>query len=437
VERIERESSTDLEAMEFYVRAAMLQAGARVVEQVLAEVGQGRRVEPVLCANNHLARPMESRGVSEKTIRTILGEVRFRRSVYRCPVCDATRCPGDESLDVVSTGFSPGARRMMAHAGSEMSGFRRAGQALELYAALRLDPKDIERVAEDTGRVIEDWMARERGLAILAPRTEESPDTLYVSFDGTGVPMRRAELEGVKGKKGKPRTREAKLGCAFTQTVVDDKGRPVREESSTTYVGSIEESRDFGHRIRQEALRRGMAGAGRVVVITDGAAYNKTIIEEHFPHAIQILDLYHAREHLAKFIRDILHQDLKTPLHHRLRKFLDAGKIEALLEQMERLIPRNGPRRRDGLKEIAYLRRNAHAMRYAEFRRQGLFVGSGVIEAGCRTLVGQRLKNSGMFWSIKGANAIIALRCCILSGLFEQFWEARAENRATQNQNAA
>ncbi|NQU44923.1 hypothetical protein HQ520_16680 [bacterium] len=249
--------------------------------------------------------------------------------------------------------------------------------------------------------------------------------------------MRRAELEGIKGKKGKARTREAKLGCVFTQTGVDEKGRAVRDDDSTTYTGAIEESRDFGPRIHQEALRRGMTGARRVVVITDGAAYNKTIIGERFPQATAILDLYHARDHLARFVRDVARQYLKSPLHRRLRYLLDAGRIEILLKQMEPLVPRSGPRRKNGRKEIAYFRRNAHAMRYAEYRSQGLFVGSGVIEAGCRTLVGQRLKNSGMFWSVRGANAIIALRCCILSGLFEQFCESRAETRAAQQRKAA
>jgi hypothetical protein len=424
VERIGKESGFDLEGMEFYIRQAMLSAGARVLGQVLDLVGRGRRATPLLCANNHMAHPMDSIGLRSKTVRTILGEVEFTRSGYVCPICGQRRYPGDELLGIVGAVYSPGARRLCSQAGSDFA-FGHAGKSLLWYAGLHFDDKEVERVAERTGVVVEAWMARQRALALAGPETEESPDTLYVSFDGTGVPMRRAELGGVKGKNGKARMREAKLGCVFTQTAEDEEGRPVRDESSTTYTGAIEESRDFGARIHQEALRRGMARAGRVVVITDGAAYNKTIIDEHFPHAVQILDLYHAREHLADFFRDVLRRDLKSPLHRRLRNLLDAGQIEALLEEMAALLPRSGARRRDGLKQIAYFRRNAHAMRYAEYRRQNLFVGSGVIEAGCRTLVGQRLKNSGMFWSVRGANAIIALRCCIFSNRFEDFWEAQ------------
>jgi hypothetical protein len=75
--------------------------------------------------------------------------------------------------------------------------------------------------------------------------------------------------------------------------------------------------------------------------------------------------------------------------------------------------------------EANYFLRNADRMRYPQFRRQGLFIGSGVIEAGCKTVIAARLKRSGMFWTLRGANAIIALRCCRISGKFEDYWEAR------------
>jgi hypothetical protein len=416
----------------------MLAAGARVVEQILAAVGRGRRRQPLECANNHLLCRMESQGLAEKTIRTILGEVRFRRSIYRCPVCGAVRYPGDEALDVENTGFSPGARRLMAHAGSQENGFRAAAKALHLYAAMRLDPKDIERVAESTGRVVEDWAASERGVALLVP-TQETPDTLYISYDATGAPIRKEELKEVRGKgeDGKARTREVKLGCVFTQTRVDEEGRPVRDENSTTYVGAIEESCDFGYRIHAEAVRRGLRNARRTVLVLDAQGYNKSIAAEHFPNATLIIDLYHAFEHLAAVVRDILRQKVNGPLHRRLGDLLDAGRIEELIRQIEKALPQSGPRRTAGRKQIAYFRNNAPYMRYGKFRREGLFVGSGVIEAGCKTLVGRRLKCSGMFWSVRGANAIVALRCCILSGQFETFWEARAERRAAQEQKAA
>ena len=79
------------------------------------------------------------------------------------------------------------------------------------------------------------------------------------------------------------------------------------------------------------------------------------------------------------------------------------------------------------IKQLRYFEKNALQMRYAEYRARKFFVGSGVVEAGCRTVIGERLKQSGMRWSVRGANAIIALRCCILSGRFEDFWAARIQ----------
>ena len=420
----------DLEAAEFFVRSSVLGLGARVLEEFLAQAGP--RAQAPVCAENHVARRMRSDGWREKTLRTILGPVRWGRARWVCPACGAVAYPDDALLGVAHTGFSPGAQRMMARTGASEC-FAQAAEDLELYADLSVGAKDVERVAEAVGRQAEDWMRRQGSLALATQSCAQRPadaheeiETFYVSFDGTGTPMRASELHAVPGKNGVARTREVKLGCVFTQTGRDQEGRPVRDEGSTTYVGAIEESMDFGHRIHAEAVRRGMAQAPRVVALSDGAAYNKTILAEHFPHATAIIDLYHAHEHLADFIQNVARQPLQGPLHRRARRALKRGHVEALLRRLRAALPASGPRRRQGLRQIAYFHKNAPAMRYGRFRKEGLFIGSGVIEAGCKTLVGKRLKQSGMFWSLRGANAIIALRCCIRSHRFEQFWEDQA-----------
>ena len=190
------------------------------------------------------------------------------------------------------------------------------------------------------------------------------------------------------------------------------------------YLGPLVDG--SGGRLHGEAMRRGMAAARRVVAITDGAGYNKTIIAEHFPKALHILDLFHAREHLADFTKDDCRLPLDSPSHLECRSLLDEGRISDLTEKMRSMLPRSGPRRKTGSTQINYFQGNAYAMRYSEFRAMGLFVGSGVIEAGCKSVIGERLKRSGMFWSLPGANAILALRCCLASGRFEQFWEDTA-----------
>ncbi len=420
----------DLEAWETALRAAVLSAGGRLLEGLLQGVGSGKEACGIFCS---CGIRMESRGLREKELLTILGPVRFRRSMFQCPACHATRYPGDEALDLVNTTRSPGVRRMMARAGSRTT-FKEGREDLKVYAGLEVSAKDVERVAEGVGQAMEVWARREREKIFRdrecgGSRPKKLP-VLYVSYDGTGVPMIEEELRGRAGKQadGSARTREAKLGCVFSQTTTDAKGFPVRDPDSTSYVGAIETSEDFGWRIYAEAERRGLSEAQRVIILADGAKWNKSVAEMHFPEARFILDLYHARQHVSELCKALFPGDEKSIVRQRVRWWtdLDAGKVEKILRQAKELLPQEGEGRKKAEMEMHFLEQNKESMRYDAFRGEGLFVGSGVVEAGCKTLIGQRLKQAGMEWSLRGANAIISLRCMIKSGRFEEYWESRA-----------
>jgi hypothetical protein len=320
---------------------------------------------------------------------------------------------------------------MMARAGSQ-STFKDGRDDLKIYAGLEVSAKDVERVAERIGQEMESWSERERKEILsrdLQPEPEKDISVLYVSYDGTGVPMMREEMRGVRGKQpdGTARTREAKLGCVFTQTTVDEAGYPVRDPETTTFVGAIETAEAFGWRIYGEARRRGLARARLVVVLGDGAEWVKNLAEWHFPGAILIVDLYHARQHLSNLCR-ILFGATEKKMERQRRRFwawLDAGRVEQIVRQARPHLPLDPDLKKTAEGEIQYLAKNKNRMRYAEFRAQGLFVGSGVIEAGCKTVIGQRLKQSGMEWSNRGANAIITLRCMMKSNRLEDYWESR------------
>jgi hypothetical protein len=176
---------------------------------------------------------------------------------------------------------------------------------LRVYAGVNVHRRDIERVAEHVGEQVDQWMARENRIASEQPQHGIAIPILYVSLDGTGVPVRKSEVEGRRGKgdDGKAKTREVKSGCVFTQTSVDDDGYAVRDEDSTSYVGAIEYSKLFGQRLLFEAIRRGLNRARKIVALSDGAAYNKTIIQELSPRIIHIIDIYHAREHLHELLK--------------------------------------------------------------------------------------------------------------------------------------
>ena len=253
---------------------------------------------------------------------------------------------------------------------------------------------------------------------------------LYIEMDGTGVPVVKAETEGRPGKTAgqAAHTREVKLGCVFTQTTTDNKGRPIRDEASTTYTAAIETAAEFGLRLYTEAWQRGWSRANNKVVLGDGARWIWNLADQHFPGAVQIVDLYHAREHLWELSAKLFPtgERQRKRWTTRLLSKLDQGKIKALVKALRRFSPPDDELAHRLANEADYFERNAGRMRYPSFREQGLFVGSGVVEAGCRTLIGARLKRSGMFWTVRGANAITALRCCRLSRRFADYWENRS-----------
>jgi hypothetical protein len=427
---IRRQGHADLEASEMAVRAASHRIGGNLLEKLLNADGGGYQGASIGCGKGHSARFVEYR---EKGLVTVLSPVDVRRAYYHCEQCRDGVIPKDRALDIVDTGFSPGVRRMMGQVGGKEA-FDEGRKDLEVLAGVRVTTKAVERVSETVGEQIELQNQRERrqimsGKVVSFVGRARIPK-LYVAIDGSGVPVVARETEGRKGKDetGKAKTREAKLGCVFTQTTVDEQGYAVRDEDSTTYVGAIETAECFGPLIYAEAVRRGIDRAEKVSILGDGAKWIWGIAEEHFPGATQIVDLYHAREHLAKVAKLVYGAKSKEfqKWSAARRDELDDGDVEAVIAAMSGLQPRDKGAQEEIQTEIEYFRGNAQRMRYADFRSQGLFVGSGVVEAGCKTIFGQRLKLSGMHWTVRGANAIIALRCCQLSARWEEFWESRA-----------
>jgi len=400
-----------------------------VLEQLLESVGVGRREAPVLCP--HCRAVMESNGVQAKSVLTLLGWVRFARSRFVCPQCGATRFPGDEVLGIVDTSRSPGVQRLEARFGAKET-FKEVAGDLQLAAGIEVSAKDAERVAENLGDAVEQWTQCERReQRRAAPEEADGPplETFYVEFDGTGVPMVLAEVAGRKGKQpdGSAKTREAKLGCVFTQTLCEDEGRPVRDRASTSFVGAIESAEAFGWRLYDEAVRRGLYRARRIVTLSDGAEWAKNLAETHFPKALHIIDYYHAAEHVARLTKLLYERNPKL-LEAQLERWtgeLYEGRVQTVIDQASALLSKDLNAMKDARKEITYLIKNKDRMKYDEYRAQHLFIGSGVIEAGCKHLIGHRLKQSGMEWTVRGANTIIALRCAILANRFEDFWEQR------------
>ena len=197
----------------------------------------------------------------------------------------------------------------------------------------------------------------------------------------------------------------------------------MRDPESTTYTGAIETAEEFGLRLYTEAWRRGWEWATLRIVIGDGALWIWNLADLHFPGAIQIVDLYHARQHLWAVAALLFPNQSRNRWIVSPQRLLDQGRIESLIKRLRTIRPENDEVAQKLSLEAEYFARNAARMRYPEFRKLGLFVGSGVVEAGCKTVIASRLKCSGMFWTVDGANAIVALRCSLLNGRFENYWE--------------
>lgn len=426
----EASGALDFEALETALRQQALELAARAVERWLnADTSDG--AHPRLpCSCGAQARYA---GRRPKWLRYVLGTLRFERAYYHCVRCQTGFCPRDRELGLDAGSLSPAVRRMVGTVGALVS-FQEGSELLEELAGVALDPKQVERTAERLGREI----AQDERCVVI-PEPPPAP-TMYLGLDGTGVPMRASELAGRQGKQpdGSAKTREVKLVTVWTAELRDDKGAPVRDPGSVSYSAAIEsaathdtdqELSPFAQRVEREVRRRGFDHAHRRVVLGDGALWIWNLVDELFPGAIQIVDLYHAKGRLWDVAKAIYGAgtDLAEQWAKQRRDELDAGKIDALLEALQLHAPSNEEAR----KCSDYVTRNRHRMRYPELRAQGLCVASGVVEAGCKLAIGTRLKRAGMHWTVAGANAIIALRCSRLSARFDDFWQRLATNPAS------
>ncbi len=346
---------------------------------------------------------------SAKTFETVLGPLTLQRAYYHCPDCGHGSFPRDQALGMARTDLSPGVTRMTGAAAALVS-FAQASGLLDELAGVRVGTKHVQRSAEALGREI---AALER-QGPDAPAPPPAP-TVYLGVDGTGVPVRASETAGRPGQQpdGSARTREAKLVVVWTAESRDDQDRPVRDPGAASYSASIDSaaSRDTdpdpsecARRIRREAERRGFTLARRRVILGDGATWIWRVCSEDYPGAIQILDLWHAKERLWEVAKALFARD-KTQIEAWAR-----ARCDDLERRPTACSPPCAPTPAPAPNPASAptIENNRSRMGYPEFRAQGLCVGSGVVESGCSTVVG-RLKRSGMYWTVNGANDILAL----------------------------
>lgn len=413
----------EVQQLEFLVRAAVFKPAAALVGVLLQEAAD--RIDA-----SYQPKPGEERkGRVALQVQCLFGHFELQRSYFHRPGDQEGHYPADAALGL-EVGYTPGLARLLCLEGADESTYAKAERHLEHTGGIHVSARQIQRVVQRVGGAAQAWQERPaQAGACDAP-------ILYVSADGTGVPMVSEELKGRRGKQadGTAKTRQVYLGCVFTQHRVDEKGHPVRDWDSTTYVSGFQSIDEFGPILRQEAIRRGLATAGKTVLLIDGAAGLENMGRLNFKDSVQIVDFYHALEHAGTVLVALLgkdHPDLEKRRRRWAQRLLKDG-VESLIRQTREEC--KGRACAEAVEAaLGYFERNVDRMQYGTFRAAGYFIGSGVVEAGCKTIIGARCKQSGMFWSETGASNILALRCIHASRRLDDFWEHRLDSHAARN----
>ena len=369
------------------------------------------------------------KGRESLAVQGIFGCFKLERDYYYHAGKDQGHYPADAALGL-EVGYTPALARLICLEGADEPTYLKAERHLEQTGGIAVSARQIQRVVQRVGGDAQKWQERE-----AKPGTCEAP-ILYVSADGTGVPMAAPELKGRRGKQtdGTAKTQQVYLGCVFTQHRTDENGHPVRDYESTTCVSSFQSIDEFGPLLRQEAIGRGMGSAGKVVLLIDGAAGLENMGRLCFKDCVQIVDFFHAMEHAGRVLEAWIgktHPDYKKRLRRWAKRLLK-DKVQSLIQETRQQCA-GTPQAAAVEQALGYFVRNVSRMQYGTFRAAGWFIGSGVVEAGCKTVIGGRCKQSGMFWSKSGAENILALRCIHSSRRLEDFWKYRLNHHAAGN----
>ena len=381
--------------------AELLSAGAATAKDYEPEAGERN-------AGNH-----------GKRIVTLFGELpEIRRTYYWNEDSHSGHYPFDDRLGLVGR-YTPAAANEMARCAVSHP-YKDAAEAFSRCHAFKVSPDTIREIV---GMLYDESSAFAKGSGGgERDACDEKAGIVCVMADGTGMPMRRECLKGAKGKDGRARTREVKAGAIFVASKTKD-NEPHRDLDTTTYVATTHRREKFGKYLRSEFDRRFSREPDTVLYITDGGKWLHSIHESEFPFAVEILDVYHAVEHLKPLLAGLgIKENSKEwkYRHHYWSECIKAGKVQNVLDYIwKNMRARLG---KDAMREYKYYRSNAGRMKYDEYRANGWFIGSGVIESGCKTVIGQRFKQSGMIWSLKGAKALLPLRTLYKSNRLEQFF---------------
>jgi len=374
---------------------ALLDAIGRVL-------GNGYRGTHLPCACGGTMRYVNDRS---RRILTMFGRLKLRRAYYHCGACRASRVPLDEVLGIQGEGQSVGVQATTALVCSLMPN----GQAMDLLGELgipHVSLSESQRITRAVGHRTVEWRdeeARRWAEAHEAPREHvqpQAPQRLAVSMDGT-----TAHTDG--------KYHEAKVGTFYA---FDAEGEAVGQ---TAYVVTFEGVEHFRDLWDSEAQRWHMDRASVLVAIGDAAAWTWNTVAERCPaHVVEVLDFYHASEHLWGLARAIWGEGSRRakPWVSEQEARLLEGHEKEFFEELRHWAAEGQPWSEEGQSQLNYFTTNADRIHYQLYRELGYPIGSGMVESACKTVVGVREKQPGMRWRKATAEAIAHLRAVYQSG---------------------
>jgi len=421
---------TELRDLEKVTQEAMKQVGQRFLQLLVEVCRPEERPATIPCRCGGTAEFERHR---EGTGLTTVGQIAVTRAYYLCAECHEGTYPLDERLGVCAGGLSAALQEALALIGIHLP-FEIASEVFERLTRVSISDNGVR---ESTERIGQERLEAEQAMVEAAwdpacfelpEGPEDPPERLYGSIDGTSV----RTAEG---------WREPKLGSWYTTDKPAD--RPLPEEwepraEAITYYGDIQEAEAFGRLVYLTGRQRGAHRAEELVFVADGAKWIWNLVEEHFPHAVQIVDWYHATEYIWD-VAHAAHGEGSDRAQEWAAARLDElwhGDFEDVLRAFRaHVTPEwdDDPARQ----AINYYQNNRHRMRYPEFRDQGYQIGSGTIESGCKRVIGARLKQAGMTWTVDGARRVIKARALHLSGEWDDFCNHRPPPRRTYSRCVA
>ncbi|MHA2119049.1 MAG: ISKra4 family transposase [Candidatus Thorarchaeota archaeon] len=294
-----------------------------------------------------------------------------------------------------------------------VEGFQEASKRLKELTGVSVSGKEEQLESEEIGKEVgqqedaevEAFWSQEKEIS-----AEVTARRLYITADGVNV----------RTEKGT--TKEMKIGGVYETALAKD-----AIAGDIRYTGGYYKSEALGKKLYVLALRRGLRTASELVLIGDGSKWIWVIANYHFPDAIQIVDWYHAEERLWSVGRAVYGEGtsaMKKWVKERLKQLIE-GKVEAVIDSLSELSSSNADATEQIEDNITYFTNNKERMRYNEYIEKGYHIGSGIVESACKHVVGQRLKQAGMTWSVEGADAIIQLRILWKNGEWNRFWKNR------------